>query len=123
MSRDEGQSLSTYSLANLEVIRDSLADLSKVISDLKYRTIDFIDERATQACTSRVSRRDLICIAKLMPPLGRWKEAIFNEKKQIVMSRFNLSSSQFSAAINVIKKNREMKALLSIVFDGIRRIF
>jgi hypothetical protein len=90
LNRDRDQSLSTRSLANLEVIRDSLADLSKVILGLKNRTIDFIDELGTNACTSKVSRRDLICIAKLMPPLGRWKEAIFDEKKQIVMSRFNL---------------------------------
>jgi hypothetical protein len=112
LNRDEDQSLSTYSLANLEVIRDSLADLSKVISGLKYRTIDFIDECATGACTKRVSRRDLICIAKLMPPLGRWKEAIFDEKKHNVMLRFNLSNTQFSKAIEVIKNNREMKALV-----------
>lgn len=110
--RDEGQSLSTYSLANLEVIRDGVADLSKVISDLKYRIIDFIEERSTKACTSRLSRRDLICIAKLMPPLDRWKEVIFDQKKQIVKSRFNLSNNEFSKAINVIKKNREMKALV-----------
>jgi hypothetical protein len=112
LNRDEGQSLSTYSLANLEVIRVSLADLSKVISDLKYRITDFIDERRSNAYTSRVSRRDLICIAKLLPPLDRWMKPIFDETKQIVKSRFNLSSRQFSDAINVIKGNREMKALV-----------
>jgi hypothetical protein len=112
LNRDEDQSLSTFSLANLEVIRSSLADLSKVISDLKYRTSDFINERRTNACTNRVSRRDLMCIANLMPPLSRWREAIFDEKKEIAKSRFNLSNAQFSKAINVIKSSREMKALI-----------
>src|SRR5208282_6690521 len=57
-NRDDDQSLSDYSLANLEVIRDSLGDLSKVISAWKYRTIEFIEDRATNACTEKLSRRD-----------------------------------------------------------------
>jgi len=112
VNRDEIQSLSTYSLANLEVIRDSLDALSEIISDLKYRILDFIDERGTVARTTRLSRQDLICIAKLMPPFGRWKEKVFDEKKQIILSRYSLSSNEFSKAIDVIKNNREMKALL-----------
>jgi hypothetical protein len=102
-NRDEGKSLSTYSLANLEVIRDSLVELSKIISTMTYRTIDFLDERGTGAFTNRLSRRDLMEIAKLMPPLDRWKEVVFDEKKEIVKFRFGLSNNQFSKALNVIK--------------------
>jgi hypothetical protein len=117
LNRDEGKSLSTYSLANLEVIRDSLGALSKIISALKYRTIDFLDERRTGAFTTRCSRRDLIAIAKLLPPIDKWREAIFDEKKEIVKSRFDLSNKQFSNALDVIKQNREMKALIGAESD------
>jgi hypothetical protein len=113
LNRDEDQSLSTYSLANLEVIRASLADLSKVIGGLKYRTIDFIDERGTNAYTDRLSRRDLLCIARLMPPRSRWNKEVFTIMKERIKLRFNLSNTQFSKALNVIKNNREMKALIA----------
>src|SRR5208282_1269809 len=111
-NRDDDQSLSDYSLANLEVIRDSLGDLSKVISAWKYRTIEFIEDRATNACTEKLSRRDLITIAKILPALARWKGPLFEEKKQQVQTRFNLSSREFCKAIDVIKNNREMKAIV-----------
>jgi hypothetical protein len=112
LNRDQDRSLSTYSLANLEVIRDSLAKLSEVISGLKYRTIDFINERGTNACTERLSRSDLMCIAKLMPPLSRWNTAVFTIMKTRLKSRFSLSNTQFSQALDVIKNNREMKVLV-----------
>ena len=112
LNSEEEPSLATYSLANLEVIRESLATLSKLISALRYRTIDYIDERRTGACTSRLSRRDLVWIAKTMPPLIRWTEGVFDERKKIVKQRFGLSNTQFSNALDVIKANREMKALV-----------
>lgn len=112
LNREEEPSLATYSLANLEVIRESLAKLSKLISNLRYRTIDYIDERRTGAWTSELSRCDLVWIAKTMPPLIHWREGVFDERKQIVKERFGLSNTQFSKALDVIKANREMKALI-----------
>jgi len=112
LNREEESSLATYSLANLEVIRASLATLSKLISGLRYRTIDYIDERRTGASTSRLSRRDLMWIAKTMPPLNRWTEDVFDKQKQVVKEHFGLSNTQFSKALDVIKVNREMKALV-----------
>jgi hypothetical protein len=112
LNREEETSLATYSLANLEIIRDGLAALSKQILGLKHRTLDYIDERRTGSYTSRLSRRDLLCIAKTMPPLIHWKDDIFDERKQIIQTRFGLSNTEFSKALNVIKINREMKALV-----------
>lgn len=117
LNRSEDKSLATYSVANLEVIRDSLAELSKLISDLKYRTLSFQDEHKTNAFTNRCSRRDLISIAKLMPRTDLWKDPVFDEKKENVKSRFRLSNRQFSKALNVIKTNREMKAILGSETD------
>ena len=112
LNREEEPSLATYSLANLEVIRDSLGKLSDVISGLRYRTVDYIHECRTHACTNRLSRRDLMWIAQTMPPLSRWREHVFDEKKQAVKDRFGLSNTECSEALKIIKQNREMKALL-----------
>lgn len=106
------RSLSGYSLVNLEIVRDSLGDLKKVLSELKYRTLEFVDEKSTYACTKELSRNDLISIAKSLPQLDKWKGPIFEQKKQSTLARYNLTSDQFSEAMNVIRSNREMKALV-----------
>ena len=112
--RNKGQvaSLATYSLVNLEVIRASLDRLSNIIDKLRYRTLDFLDELAGNACTLHLSRCDLMIIAKTLPPLSSWKEEIFGEKKETIKERFGLSNTQFSKALDAIKANREMKAVL-----------
>ena len=110
--RDGNQSLSDYSLANLEVIRDGLTNLSRVISALRYRIEGFIDERPTRAYTKGLSRRDLMSIAGALPAIDRWKGTIFEVKKRRIKTRYNLSNDQFYEAINVITNNREMKALV-----------
>ena len=99
LNREEEPSLATYSLANLEVIRDSLGKLSDEISGLRYRTVDYIHECRTHACTNRLSRRDLMWIAQTMPPLSQWREHVFDEKKQAVKDRLGLSNTQFSEAL------------------------
>jgi hypothetical protein len=117
LNRSDNLSLSKYSLANLEVIRASLSELSEIISVLKYRTMSFLDEHETGACTNRCSRRDLLAIAQLMPRREFWKDAIFDQQKVLIKARFKLSNTQFSKALDVIQSNREMKAILGVETD------
>lgn len=117
LNRFDDPSLSDYSLANLEVIRASLSDLSDVLSVLRYRTLSFLGERETGTFTSRCSRRDLLTIAQLMPRRAFWRDALFDQQKELVKGRFNLSNKQFSKALDVIQCNREMKALLGVETD------
>lgn len=114
LNRSDDPSLSNYSLANLEVIRESLSKLSETISVLKYRTLSFLDERETGAFTSRCSRRDLLVIAQLMPRRDFWREPLFDQQKALVRARYNLSNRQFSKALDVIQSNREMKAIIGV---------
>jgi hypothetical protein len=114
LNRSDQPSLSDYSLANLEVIRASLTELSEILSVLRYRTASFLDERRTGAFISRCSRRDLLTIAQLMPRREFWTDALFDEQKSLVKARFNLSNGQFSKALDVIQSNREMKAIIGL---------
>jgi len=102
------------SLANIEIVRASLGDLSKIIASLKNRTIDYLEERATGAFTNRFSRRDLVDIARQLPPIEQWNENEFDARKVELKSKFQISGTQFSKAVGVIKQNREMKALLGV---------
>src|SRR5205085_2447600 len=114
LNNADDPSLSEYSLANLEVIRESLSELSEIISVLKYRTMSFLDERETGTYTNRCSRHDLLVIAQLMPCREFWSDGIFDQQKTLVKARFNLSNRQFSKALDVIQSNREMKAILGV---------
>lgn len=117
LNRSDDPSLSDYSLANLKVIRGSLFELSEIISDLKYRTVSFLEERNTGSVTSRCSRRDLLAIAKLIPGRSLWTGAFFDQQKALVKARYKLSNTQFSKALDVIQSNREMKAVIGVESD------
>ncbi|WP_024507172.1 hypothetical protein [Bradyrhizobium sp. ARR65] len=113
-NRDNDPSLSEYSTANLKLIQHSLRELERLLSDLKYRSVDFVGEWRTGACTARCSRRDLFEIARLMPPRKDWSMQVFDDQKEKVKARFQLSNRQFSNALNAIQGNREMAAILGI---------
>ena len=117
LNRSDDPSLSSHSLANLQVIRESLSELSEIISVIKYRTMSFLDERMTGSFTSRCSRRDLLAIAQLMPRRDFWTEPLFDQQKALVKARYNLSNRQFSKALDVIQSNREMKAIIGVESD------
>lgn len=113
---DGNKSLESKPLANIEVIRDSLVKLKALLGRLKYRVMDFCTERSSGTFTSSCSRRDLLQIARLLPPRSEWREPAFATAKQDVMTRYGLSGKKFSEAVDVITKNREMGSLLGSEF-------
>lgn len=116
-TREGKKSLEDKALCNLEVIRASLQRLDKLLSALRYRTVDFAHERQTGTFTSKCSRLDLLSIAKMLPPRARWSEPEFDSAKALVLSRFEISSTQFSKAIDIIKNHREMGSLVGCEYE------
>lgn len=115
-NRDNDRSLSEYSTANLKLIQHSLRELEKLLRDLKYRSVDFVDEWKS-GCTARCSRRDLFEIARMMPVRKDWATKAFDDQKEKVKARFQLSNRQFSNALHTIQGNREMAAIVGIEND------
>lgn len=113
-NRNNEPSLSKYSVVNLTLIQESLRDLEGLLRDLKHRSVDFVNELATGACTRRCSRSDLLEIARMIPPYKDWSTQAFKDQKEEVKARFQLSSGKLSDAINVIRNNREMSAIVGI---------
>jgi hypothetical protein len=116
-NRDDDLSLAKYATANLRLIRASLQELEQLLSALKYRTVDFIDERATGTFTNRCSRTDLLEIARLMPPRDSWNSQAFDDQKAIVKVRYGLSNKQFSIALDRIQESRETRSALGMESD------
>lgn len=116
-NREDDPSLANYATANLRLIRSSLQELEKLLSTLKYRTVDFIDERAIGTFTNRCSRSDLLEIAWLMPRRNSWNSQAFDDQKAVVKARYGLSNKQFLIALDRIQGSREMRSVLGMESD------
>lgn len=116
-NRAGGQSLKDHAIANLQLIRSSLAELHEVLTSFKYRTIDLANERRTGTYTSACSRRDLMTIATMLPSRSEWGSDAFQAAKALITKRFDLSGRKFSEALDVIEKHPEMGCRIGIEFE------
>lgn len=116
-NKDGQKSLKDKALCNLVTIQESLLKLQTILSDAKYRLKEFVYERVTDTYTKDLSRKDLEEISKMLPPLDKWKEEIFDDAKTKIKEKYSIGSNKFSAAINLIKDHRTMASYLGKEFD------
>lgn len=114
---DGEASLDRYAVANLRLIRASLDDLKRHVSAIKSRAIDLVDEYRSGSVTDACSRSDLFAIAALLPPRDQWKTGAFDEKKDLVKQRFDLTNRKFSDALNKLQELRETKSIIGVETD------
>jgi hypothetical protein len=110
---DGQQSLANNHLIDLHLVRRSLRELHSKLKSCKHHVNRLEYERKTGTCTKFCSRYDLFEIAKMLPPIAKWKGCEFDAARDAIKSRFSLRGKAFSAAIDVIKNNREMSAFLA----------
>ncbi len=116
-NRENDRSLAKYNLVNLRTVQSSLSILKNLIEDLKNRSISIVMERRVDSNTRRCSRADLLTIARIIRPREEWSTEVFNKSKIMVKERYNLGSRQFSKALDLIQKNREMRAIIGMESD------
>jgi hypothetical protein len=107
-------SLEDKPLANIQVIRNSLVVLQKVLRDLKNHLLRLCAENTLGSHTEECSRMDLMSIARMLPPRTEWSSASFTTAKQSVQERYKLSGKKFCTALDAIQANREMNAQLGV---------
>ncbi|MBP2444979.1 DUF3775 domain-containing protein [Rhizobium leguminosarum] len=113
-NRENGASLQDYSVANLRLIRKSLQSLREIVRRLTYRVVDYVSELGTGTNTDRCSRTDLLAIAKLLPDREKWGSQEFSDAREHIKNRFNLSNRAFTRCLELIQKNREMRAVIGL---------
>lgn len=114
VNRDGERSMEGYTLVDLELVKESLDELAKLLSTLKYRVIDLHEEKASGTWTRECSRSDLVAIAKLLPQRSEWRTEAFGKVKAAVRVRFGLSSNKFAAAVNAIEASRECRGHIGL---------
>lgn len=85
-------------------MRQSLREILVLLSGLKYRTLDFVDERATGTFTATCSRRDLIAIAQLLLSRDQWADPAFDDVRKAIRERIRLSSNELSKVCQEIQR-------------------
>lgn len=113
-NRDNDLSLEKFAVVNVRLVQKNLRELQALLSDLKYRTLDYVDERATGTFTVACSRSDLMSIAGALLPRDRWTDPAFDEVRAAIRERFRLSSNELSKACKKIEGTRELAALIGI---------
>ncbi|MGV2066312.1 hypothetical protein [Agrobacterium sp. 22-226-1] len=113
-NRDGKPSLDNKALANLVVIRDSLARLKDILENFKYRAFELRDEFQTGTRTNRLSRADLFALSAMLPKKELWSEQDFVESKAAIMQHFDIGSRQFSGALNMIQTRRQLNAMIGV---------
>jgi hypothetical protein len=115
-TQDGRMSLEDLAICNLELIRDSLRDLQKLLIDLRYRAIDVVHERRSGTFTKELSRSDLFALTDMLPPRDAWEGESFAVAKVAVRKRFGLSTKALSTALNLIQTHRQMGSQLGLEF-------
>lgn len=115
-TQDGKRSLAGRKLASLILVHLSVKELSGLLSRLRYRAIDLRDERLTGSFTKDCSRRDLLEIAKMLPPRNKWAEDGFVHARDAVKQRCSIGSNKFSDAIKIIEKHREIGQIIGLRF-------
>jgi len=113
-TRDNNPSLEKFAIVNVRLVQKNLRGLQELLSDLKYRTLSFVDERATGTFTEDCSQRDLIEIARMLPPREQWTEPKFDDARIAIRERFELSNGKLSKACKKIQETRELAALIAV---------
>lgn len=107
--------LESFSVINLVVLKKRWGNLERLLRSLNRLNDDLLTEYGFGAFTSKLSRLQLARIATMLPARDQWSLPTFDEVKSSVRKKYNLSSNDFSRALNVIKSRRELAAICAHV--------
>ncbi|WP_146056713.1 hypothetical protein [Chromobacterium alticapitis] len=124
VDRDGNQHLEDFPLINLERFYKRYLELCELMREFSY-SIDYIDlEYRTGSFTNNLSREDIFRLANELPNYQEWAEGVdFKDIKKKFIDEFELSSREFSRAIEIIKSKRHFSIFIDLEqpLDGINQ--
>lgn len=107
--------LKDVSHINLGTLEVGLKRLFAATEDFDDYVDVLILEYQQGSFTSKLSRRDLVELAKALPPHSTWAgSTTFEEVKADFTQRFGLSGKDFQQAVNIILSNHSMAGLVGV---------
>lgn len=112
---DNKKHLTEVSVINLVILKKRWTTLVQLLQSLNRLNDDLLTEYGWGAFTAKLSRLQLAQIAAKLPSRDQWSSPEFDQVKSAVRKEYNLSSNDFSKALNVIKGRRELAAICANV--------
>lgn len=106
--------LTAHPVINILTLRNNFEELEKLMDELVFANHVLIDEYRQNTYTTTLSRYDLYCIAKSLPPKSRWGEERMKAISNDIKSQYELSGKKFSKALNIIQNHYELSNLIDI---------
>lgn len=82
------------------------AQMCMILVDFENLVISIHSALATGSFTSKLSREQLLEVAKALPDRSQWGESEFVQVKQKIMEKYELSGTDFKKATNLIQSSR-----------------
>lgn len=112
---EQKKHLVDVSVINVLVLKQRFEELERRLQQLAKLNDDLVDEYRWGTFTSKLSRAQLVEVARQLPPRAKWREPAFDTTKAALRQAYGLSSTDFSRAICQIEKRHEMASLLGLV--------
>ena len=113
--RDGNATMSGQDLVNIAVVAKALGELHNLLEQTYWRIDALVVERRT-VHTDLLSYADLRDIARRLPLHSTWavQNADFLAEKARICSDYDLSSNSFAKAVDAIKSDRELGAMIGM---------
>lgn len=105
--------LVSVSLISITVLKSRWSKLEKLLKNLYYINENLLTEYSWGQFTKKLSRIQLAKIALQLPPREKWSSSDFAKTKAKVRAEYNLSSNEFSKALDTIQSHRELSGLFN----------
>lgn len=106
--------LTEIGIINFLVLKSRFNDLERLLRTLSRMIEKLIAEYRWNTFTKKLSRHQLCQLAAELPLRSAWREASFDDVKAALMAKYNLSSNDFSKALELIQQRHEMAACIGI---------
>jgi hypothetical protein len=104
-SVSRNQHLKDVSVINLLIFKARFIEFQKLLEDFYYLASSIVDEYALGTYTTKLSRVELDEIAGMLPNKKDWVDEAFDDCRSRIMSKYSLSSNDFSRAVKVIEQH------------------
>lgn len=81
--------------------------LEELLEDFHYFHKKIIKEYNMDCFTKKLSKDDLLTIAKMLPNINEWQDDKFKIIKDEIKTTYNIGSKELSTAIDIIKRHYE----------------
>lgn len=107
--------LATANISSIDVdlLYQHFCETRKRLSEFIAISEDLLGEYKQGTHTEQLSRKQLEEIAHLLPPRDQWGNQIFEEKRDLIIRKYNLPSKKaFKRAVDIIESHREFRAII-----------